>query len=175
MKRHRAGNHPQQVARRGARDDIDDRGTPPDLFAQLHERFRFTIDVAAAPHNAKLPRFFTRERSGLLHPWTGERVWCNPPFSAIGPWVRKAWHERNPLTVMLVPANRTEQPWWQEHVEPYRDRCDARMFRTEFLPGRIRFLRPGQERIGPNERPLFGCALLVWNRAGDVDPYAIRP
>ena len=32
----------------------------------------------------------------------------------------------------------------------------------EFLRGRQRFVLPGAESIGPNERPPFGCCLLTW-------------
>lgn len=155
-----ARNHPQQKAQ----PSVDDRGTPPDLFAAWHERYRFTVDAAAAPHNAKLPRFWTEADNGLLQPWDGERVWCNPPYSAIWPWVRKAWGEPKALVVMLLPANRTEQRWWQEEIEPRRDQRGSRLS-VHFLPGRIRFLAPGQEVAGPNERPPFGCALLVWQVA----------
>lgn len=51
---HRAGNHPQQVATRGARDDVDDRRTPPDLLAEcaaIAGVDRFTLDVAAVAAN----------------------------------------------------------------------------------------------------------------------------
>ena len=34
--------------------------------------------------------------------------------------------------------------------------------RVEFLPGRIRFLQLGATEIKPNERPPFGCCLLIW-------------
>lgn len=61
---------------------------------------------------------------------------------------------------MIVPANRTEQPWWQRWVEPARD--DRGALRVEFLPGRIRFIRPGAAKAAPNERPPFGCCLLIW-------------
>jgi len=161
---HRATNHPQQVAANGVRDDVDDRATTPELFAKIHARFGFTIDAAAASHNAKLPRFFDRATCGLSQPWAGERVWCNPPYSRIRPWIEKAWaSEDAPLIVMILPANRTEQGWWQHLVEPFRDRPGS-VLRTEFLPGRIRFLKPGQSRIGPNERSPFGCVLLIWDR-----------
>lgn len=40
--------------------------------------------------------------------------------------------------------------------------------RAEFLPGRIRFLKPGQKHVGPNERPPFGCALLIWEPGGQA-------
>lgn len=153
-------NHPQQVPS----DDVDDRGTPFDLFASWHQRFRFTVDAAAAPHNAKLERHWTKEVDGLKQSWAGERVWCNPPYSSIWPWVRKAWSETDcPLVVMLLPANRTEQQWWQREVEPHRDRPGS-ILRTEFWRGRIKFLYPGEETVRPGSTPPFGCVLLVWDR-----------
>lgn len=164
LARFRATNHPQQVDARGATDATDDRGTDPAVFTALDRRLGpFTLDVAAAPHNARCARFFDRHTNGLAQPWTGERIWCNPPYSDIAAWVAKAWSEAETADriVMLLPANRTEQRWWQQMVEPYRDRPDTPLT-VEFLAGRLRFLRPGQQRIGPNERPPFGCCLLVW-------------
>lgn len=163
----KAQNHPHQVARDGATDEVDDRATPPEDFAAWHARWGFTLDVAAAPHNAKCERYFTRADDGLSQPWSG-RVWCNPPFSDLRGWVRKAWEEwesgRVELIAMLVPANRSEQAWWQESIEPYRDRPGTGL-RTEFLPGRIRFIFPANVAAPKHNRPLFGCVLLVW---GDV-------
>lgn len=162
----RAQNHPQQTDKRGASDEVDDRGTHPENFDPLNERFRFTLDVAAAPHNTKCERYYTREMDGLSLPWTGERVWCNPPYSDLGAWVEKAWFEWElaaHLIVMLLPANRCEQKWWQQHVEPHRDRPGSPL-RSEFLPGRMRFERPNAV-IGPKgDRPPFGCVLLIWER-----------
>lgn len=156
-----ANNHPQQTAKRGAKDEIDDRATTPEMFSPLDALYRFTIDVAAAAHNTKCPRYYTREDNGLEQSWAGERVWCNPPFSNIRPWVEKAWAEpAAPVIVMLLPANRTEQRWWQDLVEPNRD--DDGRLRVEFLPGRPRFIRRGAANVGPNERPPFGCCLLIW-------------
>jgi len=151
------------------------RGTPPELFDPLHARFRFTLDVAASHYNAKLERYLTAEDDGLTTPWAGHRIWCNPPYSDIGAWVRKAWVEWGAgadLIVMLLPANRTEQLWWQAHVEPHRDRTDSPL-RVEFLAGRVRFLVDGRTTLPtlfgseaghhkPNERPPFGCCLLIW-------------
>lgn len=161
-----ARNHPQQVAVNGASQEVDDRGTDPEFFAKMEARFRFTIDVAAAPHNAKCERYYDREADGLVQSWAGERVWCNPPYSDIRAWVAKAWwefeHNGAELVVMLLPANRTEQGWWQDLVEPYRDR--GLVLRVEFLRGRMRFIQAGRTGIGPNERPPFGCCLLIWSR-----------
>lgn len=155
-----ARNHPQQIAMRGANPDVDERATSPELFAELDARFGFSIDVCALERNAKCERFYSPAEDGLAQSWRDERVWCNPPFSDIEPWVVKAAISCAELVVMLVPANRTEQGWWQRHVEPVRDRQGG--LKVEFLAGRTRFIRSGAEKVGVNERPPFGCALLVW-------------
>ena len=160
-----AKNHPQQVSKRGRDDSIDDRRTPAVLWAAIDAEFRFTLDAAASSENAKCAAYFTAEEDGLAHPWSGHRVWCNPPYSSIGPWVEKAWQEMRTgceLVVMLLPANRTEQRWWQEHVEPYRDTA---ALSVRFLAGRIRFDRPGWEKPAKGDRPPFGLCLLIWRQA----------
>jgi len=165
---YRARNHPQQVADRGALDDVDDRAVHPAHFLTFVERFgEFTLDVAAAAHNTRCDRFFDAQTDGLRQSWAGELVWCNLPYSSIEPWVRKAWLEapRTRGIVMLLPANRTEQRWWQRLVEPLRDRPGSGL-RVEFLPGRMRFLKAGQDEVGPNERPPFGCCLLIFGGGG---------
>jgi len=170
----RARNHRQQTIG-GLRPNHagDDRATTPETFNPLNELFRFTVDVAASEHNTKVPEhWFGIHDDGLSQPWGGERVWCNPPYSNLTPWLEKAWmeFEDDPvgdefaeLIVMLVPANRTEQKWWQEYVEPYRDQPNSPL-RVKFLPGRIRFIAAGKTEVGPNERPPFGCCLLIWER-----------
>lgn len=154
-------NHPQQTAKRGPRPEVDDRATAPEVFDPLHARFGFTLDVAALPHNAKLERYFTPAEDGLAQSWAGERVWCNPPYSFIEPWVEKAWASGAALVVMLLPANRTEQGWWQRHIEPRRDVPGG--VRVEFLKGRMRFIAMDADSIKPNERPPFGVCLAIWS------------
>ncbi len=158
----KARNHRQQVGRRGALSVVDNRATAPEWFAALDERFGFTSDVAASAENAKCRRYFDEASDGLRQPWAGERVWCNPPFSMLPRWAEKAHREsyRTPLIVMCVPANRTEQDWWQRWIEPYRDR--GRRLRVEFVRGRQRFIHPDADTIGKNERPPFGVCLLIW-------------
>jgi len=159
--RFKAQNHPQQTIKPA----VDDRGTAPDDYARFDELYGpFTLDVAASPRNAKCDKFFTVDEDGLQQSWKGERVWCNPPYSGIGKWVNKAWREWHETrgVVMLLPANRCEQVWWQEQVEPYRDSPGTSPLKVVFLPGRMRFIMPGQESVGPNQRPPFGCCLLIW-------------
>jgi phage N-6-adenine-methyltransferase len=161
-------NHPQQTKVRGALDLVDDRATAPEVFGPLNQRFGFSIDVAASTENTKLPRYYDRFDDGLAQTWAGESVWCNPPYSDIRSWIEKAhseWDWSSPrrkgaeLIVMLLPANRTEQGWWQDLIEPYRL---TSQIRVEFLRGRMRFIKPGADSIGPNERPPFGVCLVIW-------------
>lgn len=165
-------NHPQQIKRHGGADDAtDDRRTPPEIFRPQQAIHRFTLDAAASDANAKCARWFTIETNGLVQSWRGERVWCNPPFSNCAAWVAKAWDEMRggcPLVVMLLPANRTEQRWWQLLVEPYRDRgasSDGIRLTSVFLAGRPRFVRPDWTAPAKGDRPPFGCVLLTWEAA----------
>lgn len=160
----KAQNHEQQVLVHGPRSHVDDRALTLGDFDPLNERFGFTIDVAASHENHKLARYWTADDDALTRSWERERVYCNPPYSAIEPWLEKAHREaRNcPLIVMLLPANRTEQGWWQRQVESQRL---SGLIRVEFIAGRLRFLKPGQKHIAPNERPPFGCCLVIFGAA----------
>lgn len=159
----RAKNHSQQVLRRGHNDAANTRTTPDGIWEMVLGEFGpFTLDVAAADGNARCPEYFTIESDGLRRPWTGS-VWCNPPYSNMAAWVAKAVSESPhcDTIVMLAPANRTEQKWWQLHIEPFRDRPGSRL-RTRFLPGRLEFGPLASD--GKGNRPPFGCVLLIWGR-----------
>ena len=138
--------------------DVDDRAVPQMVFEQWNKRFRFSVDVAASKANAKLPRFYTAKDNGLSKDWAGERVYCNPPYSNLRPWVSKAVSREAELAVLLLPANRTEQSFWQELIEEERR---AGSISVEFLPGRMRFLKPGQHSSNPDTRPPFGLCLVI--------------
>ena len=144
----------------------DERYTPRHVFKPLDEEFRFTLDVCATKESAKCPRYYSKAEDGLAKTWAYERVWCNPPFSNILPWVERAWTSGADLVVMLVPAVRTEQPWWQDHIEPYRDGRMTGGFEltTRFLAGRISFGHPGNPEGAGVGSPMFGCVLLVWRQ-----------
>jgi phage N-6-adenine-methyltransferase len=161
---YKARNHPQQTALRGPAVEVDDRTSPPELFDPIDARFGFTVDVAASDVNARCLRYYTATSDGLSQSWAGEVVWCNPPYSDIRPWIEKAWQERDRARriVLLLPSNRTEQAWWQDLVEPFRDRGGSGLV-CEFLRGRQRFIGPGRLAVGPNERPPFGLCLLFWS------------
>lgn len=162
---YKSGNHPQQVKLRGVCDETDTRGTADAVFLPLMEKHKFTLDVAANPENAKTKKFFDIKTDGLKQSWRGERVWCNPPFSNLGGWVRKALAEVNGggclLVVMLLPNNRMEQIFWQDLIEPKRDRGLG--ISVEFLRGRPRFVYPpSRPRPTKGDRPPFGICIVTF-------------
>ena len=78
----------------GLTSDREDWRTPPDLFRSLDEEFHFTLDAAANEANHLCPRYYSKLDSAFAHAWTGERVFCNPPYGRdSGRWIAKFAHE----------------------------------------------------------------------------------
>jgi site-specific DNA-methyltransferase (adenine-specific) len=107
----------------------DSRGTPPEVYAALDREFAFTLDPcpldASATAGASL-----WGKDGLRADWTGQRVYCNPPYSNIAPWLAKAREAE--LSVFLLPV-KTDLGWWHDHVMPHA--AEVRLFM-----GRLRFV-----------------------------------
>jgi len=110
-------------------------GTPAALFRVLHEEYKFTVDVCASPHNAKLPGYWSVEDNGLAMPWEGHRVWCNPPYRDITPWVNRGPEAE--LAVFLLPS-RTDRFWWMR----WKPLVECHYFVGEKPERRIQFVRP---------------------------------
>ena len=108
--------------------------TPRDLFHLLDKKYHFTLDPCASPENAVCEKYYTKEDDGLSKDWSGEIVFCNPPYGRdIGKWVRKCYEEsQNPPTVvvLLVPA-RTDTAWFHTYVYHRAD--------VHFIHGRLKF------------------------------------
>lgn len=153
-----------------SRYDQADQGwrTPPEVFDPLNAEFGFTLDVAASPENALCSRYYTREQDALSLCWRGERVWCNPPYREILPWVNYAWQEAREcgaLVVLLLPA-RTDQEWWARVWRQARETLEGRWrpgehVRTElrFIRKRVRFLDPATGR--PRATAPFEPSVIV--------------
>ena len=118
--------------------------TPRELFEDLDLRFNFTLDGAALPETTLLEKYST---SSNPLSWSGERVFCNPPWSDIASFVELAPHAK--CAVLLVPA-RVNSKWFHRALE-----LGAK---PEFLLGRPRFHKRGVEGSG---NP-FDCILLVF-------------
>ena len=129
----------------------------------------FDLDVAACAESHHARRYYTKEVDGLRQMWSAARIFCNPPYSDLRPWLEKAWYEithgEAEVIAMLLPANRTEQPFWQQLVEPLRDGHGSHhhaKLSTHFVPSRVRYGYPGNPTGIGSGSPPFASVLLVW-------------
>ena len=107
--------------------------TPQDLFDELDREFHFTLDPASTDENAKCAKHYTLKDDGLAQDWTGETVFCNPPYGReIGKWVEKCAKSAGggATVVMLIPA-RTDTKWFHEYIYGKA--------KVRFLRGRVKF------------------------------------
>ncbi len=69
---------------------------------------RFDLDVAAPKDRTQITvpadRFYTEDDNGLIQPWVG-RVWMNPPFSKITPWIHKFLEHGNGVCLVPLSSN----------------------------------------------------------------------
>jgi DNA N-6-adenine-methyltransferase (Dam) len=93
--------------------------TPMALHNALDAEFHFDLD----------PCPLGSLKDGLKAQWKGHRVFCNPPYGNILPWLRRG--READLAVFLVPA-RTDTLWFHDLVLPYA--CEIR-----FIRGRLKF------------------------------------
>jgi len=132
--------------------------TPSWLFHHYNRRLDFTLDAAAEQWNAKCFRFFSPEDDALQREWTG-RVWCNPPYAEIAPWVARAHemtrvHRLADVAVLLLPV-RTSRPWFQECVLPFAH--------VEWLDQRVCF-DPPPGWTGKRDSPAEDSMIVTFER-----------
>lgn len=108
----------------------DEWWTPDWLFKTLDSEFGFNYDGAALPENTKCKNYCIRVED---QSWKGFRVFCNPPYSNIDPFVQRAFEAD--IAVLLLPV-RTDSDWFRVLLER---RVELRWFRR-----RIDFWRDGQ-------------------------------
>jgi site-specific DNA-methyltransferase (adenine-specific) len=111
----------------------DEWATPQEFFDTLNDEFHFTLDVCATEENAKCDKYYTRQNDGLAQNWSGEVVWCNPPYGREMPnWIKKcAEHaDAGGAAVMLIPA-RTDTKAFHEYIYGKAE--------IRFVRGRLKF------------------------------------
>jgi site-specific DNA-methyltransferase (adenine-specific) len=113
--------------------------TPVAVYSALDAEFHFTLDPCPIGGT---------NGDGLARDWSGERVYCNPPYgNGITNWLAKA--QEAELAVFLLPA-RTDTRWWHEWVIPYASEI-------RFLRGRLKF--GGSKNSAP-----FPSVVIVFHR-----------
>jgi phage N-6-adenine-methyltransferase len=114
--------------------------TPPCLYEALNTEFNFMDDPCPLHGEGK--------ENGLKREW-GERVFMNPPYSNIEPWVHKAYTEslKGKLIVGLLRGD-TSTRWFHEWV----------LGKAE-----IRFIR-GRVKFGKRLKPApFPSIIAIWD------------
>ena len=136
--------------------------TPPELFSALNAEFSFNLDAAASQDNALCRHFITEEQNTLETSWNWVRpdipgyVWLNPPYSNVGPFVKKAAEENHKYgigCVMLLNAD-TSVGWFREAISTAHE--------VRFITsGRLAFLsaETGKPVSGNNK----GQMLIIWH------------
>jgi phage N-6-adenine-methyltransferase len=94
--------------------------TPDWLHSALDPEFGFDLDPC--PFQPEWAA--TIHQNGLELNWDNHKVYCNPPYSNILPWVEKAYVS-NALTVFLLPSY-TSNEWF--HILKDRS-AEIRFFR----------------------------------------------
>ena len=140
----------------------DDWETPKDFYEKLDDEFHFTLDPCCTHESAKCEKHYTKNDDGLSKDWSGEIVFCNPPYSKNGnqdAWVKKCYTESlkpNTTVVALLPA-RTD-------TNRFHD-CILGKAEIRFIRGRLVFEVDGKPLIGKNGRPQpapFPSMICIW-------------
>lgn len=111
----------------------DEWATPQELFDALDAEFHFTLDPCSTDQNAKCAKHYTKAQDGLAQDWTGETVWCNPPYGrGVEKWIRKCYEHfmGGGTAVMLLPA-RTDTKVFHEYIYGKAE--------IRFIRGRVKF------------------------------------
>ncbi len=115
--------------------------TPRTLFDPLNDEYGFTLDGASESGNGLLPRASTADEPIA---WDGERVFCNPPWSNIRPFVELA--ATADLAVLLVPA-RTNCRWFHRALD---------------LGAVVRYFKPKPKFVGAPHVSPVDCVFLIF-------------
>lgn len=125
--------------------------TPQAFFCKLDDEFHFTLDPCADDFNHKCERYYTEKQDGLKQDWSGETVFCNPPYGReIGNWVKKCFEEvycgSCKCAVLLLPA-RAETRWFHDYIYHKAE--------VRFIKGRLKFVGAVANAPFPNMIVVF--------------------
>jgi phage N-6-adenine-methyltransferase len=123
-------------------------GTPKEIYDPLHTEFKFNCDPCPLSWKPGDP-------DGLQLDW-GTSTFCNPPYSNVNLWIKKAHDEwkKGKTVVMLINAI-TDTKAFHDYIY---NKAELR-----FVRGRIKFVDPSNpEKKAPSVRP----SMVVVFRAG---------
>ena len=107
--------------------------TPNDFYAKLNLEFGFTLDPCATEEDTKCENYHTSEDDGLAQDWSGNIVFCNPPYDNMKGWAKKCYEESlkpNTKVILLCPA-RPDTRYFREYIMKAKE--------IRFVEGRLKF------------------------------------
>lgn len=113
--------------------------TPKELYDKLNNEFHFNFDPCPIDYNKNSP-------NGLDIDW-GSSTFCNPPYSLVKHFIKKAHEEwkKGKKIVMLINTI-TDTKAFHKYIYNQAE--------IRFLEGRVKFINPDQpQNIRPNVRP----------------------
>ncbi len=122
--------------------------TPPELFNKLHSLFHFTVDACASPDNALLPKYWTEHEDARCQDWSGDVVYCNPPYGNIGSFLVKAPTAK--LAVFVLPITALATQYFSAVLPSF----------IAIPPYRLMFIPPNGMSIKSN--PTLGSVFLLY-------------
>lgn len=138
----------------------DDWETPNELFDELNKEFNFTLDPCSTDENAKCKKHYTIKEDGLSKDWTGETVFCNPPYSkrtknnpGQEAWIKKCYEEskKGATCVMLIPS-RTDTRAFHKYIYGKAE--------IRFIRGRLKFEVNGEKK----ESAPFPSMIVIYKK-----------
>jgi len=139
----------------------DNYGTPKAIFDALDAEFNFFFDICASDTNHKCFDYFTIDDDALTKQWAketnhiieGTYIWCNPPYSNITPWVRKAQESQiNGVGVVMLIMADPSVNWFKEALQTASE--------IRFIMGRISFINDQGKAVTGNNK---GSCVLVFD------------
>ncbi len=133
----------------------DEWGTPQELFDYLDKKYKFELDPCATSKNKKCGFYYSKKEDGLLRIWNNYKsAFCNPPYSELKKWVKKAYEEsiKGMLVVMLITA-RVDTAAWHDYIFPYAKEI-------WFIRGRLKFNKHKNPSFFPSAIVIFKKSLF---------------
>lgn len=139
--------------------DRDAYETPQPWFDAFQREFgEFEVDVAATATNKRCPKFFADAFAVMNWHRFGQRFWCNPPYSAVGPWFEKCHSEflasGKTITIVMLVLTPNGETYWRHFV------TDGHAATVYLVHGRISFLHPETKEPCIGNR--YGSMLIVF-------------
>lgn len=147
----------------------DDWETPKEFFEKLNKEFNFTLDPCSSNKNHKCSKYYTEIDDGLSKDWSGEIVFCNPPYSVPEnpckpnctkksclkrgyhiteykpgqeDWIKKCYEEGKKTTVVMLIPSRTDTKAFHDYILGKSE--------IRFIKGRLKFVGAKDPAPFPN-------------------------